>query len=79
MSMEENQDGTALETIDLLESRLQRIHFLLTGRSCADADVSSLARVESDNHVTAHLRELEDALLNLSATSHVAYDILNLR
>lgn len=76
--MDKAQDETALETIELLESRLQRVQFLLTGRAFADADVLGIAGAEDEDCIPARLERLEKALMDISATSRVAHDALNL-
>lgn len=78
MAMDKAQDETALETIELLESRLQRVQFLLTGRAFADADVLGIAGAEDEDCIPARLERLEKALMDISATSRVAHDALNL-
>ena len=76
--MDQNQDETALETLELLDSRLQRVQFLLTGRTLADTDVPAVANAGNDKCVPARLKKLEKALLDLTATSQVAHDALDL-
>lgn len=78
MAMDKAQDETALETIELLESRLQGVRFLLTGRAFADADVLGIAGAEDEDCIPARLERLEKALMDISATSRVAHDALNL-
>jgi len=78
VAMEGSRDDTALETIELLESRLHRVQFLLTGDTVADGDVQRIAGAGKDQCVIARLRALEDALTSLSGTSRVAHDILHL-
>ena len=75
--MDHDQDETALETIELLESRLQRVQFLLTGRTYPDSDVVGVA-VGNYECIPARLKSLENALLDLAATSRVAHDALSL-
>lgn len=72
------EDETAIETIELLESRLQRVQFLLTGRAFADADVLGIAGAGKDDCIPARLKRLEKALTDLSAISRVAHDALSL-
>lgn len=76
--MDQTQDETALDTIELLESRLQRVRFLLTGRAFADADVLGIDGAGADNCIPARLERLGKALMDLSATSRVAHDALSL-
>lgn len=76
--MVQSQDETALETIELLESRLQRVQFLLTGRAFTDADVLGITGAGEDECIPARLKRLEKALTDLAATSRVAHDALSL-
>lgn len=78
MAMDQIQDETAFETIELLESRLQRVQFLLTGQTFADANVLGKAGAANESCIPARLKRLEKALGDLSATSRVAHDALNL-
>ncbi|KAI9873700.1 MAG: hypothetical protein M1830_010708, partial [Pleopsidium flavum] len=76
--MEGNQDDTALETIELLESRLHRVQFLLTGDIVSAVEVQRNTGARKDPCVIARLKALEHALTSLSAKSRVAHAILHL-
>lgn len=73
--MENSFDKTATETIDLLEARLRRIEFVLSGKdgsSTTTSDVNTTSAVQ-------RLADLEHSLHQLASKSRVAQDILTLR
>lgn len=76
--MEITQNDTALKTIELLESRLRRVQFLITGDTVTDGEMQRIAGAGKAECVTTRLRALEDQLMSLSAASRVAQDILHL-
>lgn len=76
MDIDEN---LVLETINLLEPRLERVCFLLTGRGLEEFDKPESVRGgSSEDHVSSRLKNLDAALVKLSATSRVARDLLRL-
>jgi hypothetical protein len=69
--MEQTFDKTAIETIDLLESRLQRIEY-------ATGDTTSLNTTNKDT-AAKRVADLEYSLHQLASKSRVLQDILRLR
>lgn len=72
-------EGTALETIALLETRLQRLEFYTTGSSGPGESIEGGSPQEKQENVQARLQRIEAGLQQLAAQSQVVRDILNLR
>lgn len=72
--MESSFDKTAMTTIDLLESRLRRIEYVVYGQEHAIAD----PEYEFES-ATTRLENLERALYGLTLKSKVIKDLLQLR
>ncbi|KAI9719555.1 MAG: hypothetical protein M1812_003325 [Candelaria pacifica] len=71
--------GIAMDTVELLQTRLQRIEYLLTGKiGEIDSTVSYDNGEEHLQTVIARLTSLESSLSRLSSTSPVASDLLKL-
>lgn len=75
--------STATETLELLESRLRRIEYLLTGKTNWAGEperVSSTSpeNTNNDEPVTSRLAELERDLKQLSSTVPAVRDVLTL-
>jgi hypothetical protein len=71
--MENTFDQTAVETIDLLEARLQRIEYAV----CYPIDEASLS--SNKESATIRLQKLEHSLHQLASKSRVIQDLLRLR
>jgi hypothetical protein len=71
--MELSLDRTASDTIELLEARLQRIEYVITGRS-KDGSFR-----DGGKSITTKLQDLEHSLDRLVAKSRVMQDLLKLR
>ena len=73
-------DGqSTLETIDLLQYRLQRLEYLLTGSDDGRDRLRDLAAQGRDHGVLARLAKVEDELARLASKSSFVNDILHLR
>ena len=71
-------DKIAIETIGLLESRLQRLAFYITGASEQDSlDEKHFADAKAES-IQARLQQAEDRLQRLASTSQVVEEILSL-
>ena len=71
-------DATALETIALLEIRLQRLEFYTTGSDGIQESSEGVPAQEKQDNVQARLQRIEAGLQQLAAQSHVVRDILKL-
>jgi hypothetical protein len=71
--MENTFDKTAVETIDLLEARLQRIEYAV----CGQVDESALS--SNKKSATQRFAALEHSLHQLASKSRVVQDLLRLR
>jgi hypothetical protein len=72
MAMDNTFDGTALETIELLEARLKRIEYAVCGHA-------NEATISSSENATKRLANLEHSLHQLASKSRVIQDLLRLR
>ena len=72
------EDGKLLGTIELLEHRMQRIEFVLSGNDTPQEILQRTALQGKGQAVPAKLDHLETALRNLSFNSNSARDMLNL-
>jgi len=73
MTMEHTFDQTATETIDLLEARLRRIEFAISGQ------VESTSSSSNAAPATQRLASLEHSLHQLASKSRVIQELLKLR
>ena len=74
----DGEDKVAIETIDLLESRLQRLAFYTIGTSeLAQLDENHLVDAEAES-IPARLQQAEDTLRRLASQSPVVTEILSL-
>lgn len=73
-----NTDKTALATIALLERRLERILFLLSGKDEAEDALQHVTTQSRDQTVYARLAKVEAGLSKLSSKSPVIRDLLDL-
>jgi hypothetical protein len=71
--MDNTFDKTALETIDLLEARLQRIELTLRGQ------VGETSMTVNTASAAQRLADLEHSLHQLASKSRVVQDLLTLR
>ncbi len=70
--MEHPYDKIAIETIDLLEARLRRIEFAISGQ------VNDASLTNSKGSVTQRLSRLESSLHQFASKSRVVQDLLKL-
>ena len=70
---------STLETIELLQYRLQRIEYLLTGSDDGQDGLHNLAAQGKDHGVLARLAKVENELGRLASKSSFVNDILHLR
>lgn len=68
-----------LETIELLQYRLQRIEFLLTGSDDGQAQLHEVAARGRDHGVLALLAKAESDLARIASKSPLVNDLLALR
>lgn len=68
----------ALKTVELLERRLQRVQFLLTGVDEAEDALQQAATEGKDFTVYARLVAIETGLQKVSSDSRVIHDLLDL-
>ncbi|MCJ1433489.1 hypothetical protein MMC27_002851 [Xylographa pallens] len=74
----EGGDKIAVETLGLLESRLQRLAFYITGANELDSlDEKHFADAKAES-IQARLQQAEDRLQRLASTSQVVEEILSL-
>ena len=74
----EAANKTALETVELLEFRLRRIEFLLTGSDEGQEQLQKVAAQGRNHGLSARLASLENNLARLSSKSAVVRDLLTL-
>lgn len=78
LEMSNGSTKMALETLDALDSRLQRVVWYLSGENDV-GDILHKVKVEGrDQTVQARLARLENNLGKLSSRSHEVYQLLNL-
>lgn len=68
----------ALETIALLETRLQRLEFYTTGSDGSQRSTDELSSQEKQENIPSRLQRIETGLQQLAAQSQVVRDILRL-
>lgn len=73
-----DENKTALATIALLERRLRRILFLLSGKDEAEDAVQHITTQDRDQTVHARLVKVEADLSKLVSKSPAIRDLLNL-
>jgi hypothetical protein len=71
--MENTFDKTAVETIDLLEARLRRLEYVVSGQ------VDESALLSNKKSAAQRLATLEHSLHQLASKSRVVQDLLRLR
>lgn len=69
---------TTLETIDLLQYRLQRIEYYLTGSEDSQEPLKKLAAQGREHGVLAQLAKVEHDLARLSSKSPLVHQLLSL-
>ena len=79
LTMSELQGRTAIETLDSLESRLQRIEWHLSGSDEVEEVLQNVVTQGKDYTVQARLARLESNLGKLSSRSPVVRQLLQLR
>ena len=78
LEMSDSSTKIALETLDALESRLQRVGWYLSGDSEVGEVLQNVNAEGRDQTVQARLARLENNLGKLSSRSHEVREILNL-
>ena len=76
--MTEDTEQTAKGSVDLLEYRLRRIEYFLTGHDPAQEPLQKAAAEGKDRTVLTRLTEVENNLAQLASNSPVASDLLKL-
>ncbi|KAL2050482.1 hypothetical protein ABVK25_009316 [Lepraria finkii] len=74
--MSNPSNKTALETLDALESRIQRVGWYLSGSDVVEESLQQVAAQGRDQIVQARLARLENKLGQLSSKSQVVHDLL---
>lgn len=75
--MADPEDVIASDTIDLLETRLRRLEYVLSGNAYSSSDAPVEAYTK-ENTVTTRLGTLESDLRKLSNKSSLVQDVLKL-
>ena len=78
LEMSDSSTKIALETLDALESRLQRVGWYLSGDNEVGEVLQNVKAEGRDQTVQARLARLENNLGKLSSRSHEVRGILNL-
>lgn len=76
--MTDDTERTAKGTVNLLEQRLRRIEFFLSGHDHAQESLHKAATEGKDRTVLTRLSEVEDNLAKLASNSPVVNDLLKL-
>ena len=76
--MTDDTEQTARETVNLLEQRLRRIEYFLTGQDPAHESLQEAAAGGRDRTVLTRLSNVEDGLAKLASYSPVVNDLLKL-
>lgn len=76
--MTDDTERTAKGTVNLLEQRLRRIEFFLSGHDRAQESLQKAATEGKDRTVLTRLSEVEDNLARLASNSPVVNDLLKL-
>lgn len=75
----EGADGTASETLQLLQYRLRRIEFLLTGSDESKEQLEKTAAHAREDSLAARLARVENNLAKLASHSPSIDNLLTLR
>lgn len=78
LEMTDGSTRIALETLDALESRLQRVNWYLSGDNEEGGVLQNVKGEGRDQTVQARLARLENDLGKLSSRSHEVRELLNL-
>ncbi len=78
LEMSDGSTKIALETLDALESRLQRVSWYLSGDNEVGDALQNVKAERRDQTVQARLARLENNLGKLSSKSHEVRELLNL-
>ena len=78
LEMTDSSTRIALETLDALESRLQRVNWYLSGDNEEGEVLQNVKAEGRDQTVQARLARLENDLGKLSSRSHEFRELLNL-
>ncbi len=76
--MTDDTEQTARETVDLLEQRLRRIEYFLTGHDPAQEPLQEAAAEGKNRTVLTRLSKVENDLAELATNSPVVNDLLKL-
>jgi hypothetical protein len=76
--MNNSMDATALRTIELLEHRLEKVRFLLSGDDRREDDVHRIETQGKNHTVLARLSLIENQLNQLAERSPVVRRLLQL-
>ena len=76
--MTDDTERTARETVDLLEQRLRRIEYFLTGHDPAQEPLQEAAADRKDRTVLTHLSQVGQNLTKLASKSPTVNDLLKL-
>ena len=79
LEMSNPSNKAALETLDALESRIERVGWYLSGSDEVEESLQQVAAQGRDQTVQARLARLENKLGQLSSKSQVVRDLLKLR
>lgn len=77
-SMTDDIEQTARDTVDLLEQRLRRIEYFLTGHDPAQESLQEAVAEGKDRTVLTRLAKVENSLAKLASSSPVVEDLLKL-
>ena len=77
--MTDDSEHTARATVDLLEQRLRRIEYFLTGHDPAHESLQDAASKGNDCTVLTRLSKIESNLVKLASDLPVVNDLLRLR
>ena len=73
-----DENTTALASLDLLETRLRRVEFYITGKDTSERSPERESTSSREQSVQERLERLEDALHRLSSSSNAVRDLLYL-
>ncbi len=76
--MTDDIEQTARGTVDLLEQRLRRIEYFLTGHDPAQESLQEAVAEGKDRTVLTRLAKVENSLAKLASSSPVVEDLLKL-
>ena len=72
------ENKCTLETIDLLQYRLQRIEYYLTGSDDGHQQLQNAAAKGRDHGIQARITQAENHLARIASQSPLAHDLLSL-